>query len=377
MKSIWSILKQTFSEFSEDNVLRLSAALAYYSIFSIGPLLAIIVGLAGLAFGSESVRHQIEQQLQGMLGERSAKTVESMMSAQKQGTSLITTIVGVVVLLFGAAGVFGQLQDSLNTIWEVKPKPGAGIWNTLRNRFLSFSMVLGVGFLLLVSMALSTALSALTSHFGHSGASWMAHGLDFVVSFAVVTLLFAMIFKYLPDVHVPWSKVWVGAIGTTVLFSIGKILLGLYLGRQSTSSAYGAAGSVILILLWVYYASVILFFGAEFTQVYAKRSGAIIRPTAYSVPVTAEERAQQGMVPEHLKTEPSPAGWEPGGAGAAAMIKVRSPGDVARKDTLGVLSLVMTAGFLAGTFLQVKSVRKGVKFYGTAQKTAKMINELG
>jgi len=377
MKSIWSILKQTFSEFSEDNVLRLSAALAYYSIFSIGPLLAIIVGLAGLAFGSESVRHQIEQQLQGMLGERSAKTVESMMSAQKQGTSLITTIVGVVVLLFGAAGVFGQLQDSLNTIWEVKPKPGAGIWNTLRNRFLSFSMVLGVGFLLLVSMALSTALSALTSHFGPSGAGWLAHGLDFVVSFAVVTLLFAMIFKYLPDVHVPWSKVWVGAIGTTVLFSIGKILLGLYLGRQSTSSAYGAAGSVILILLWVYYASVILFLGAEFTQVYAKRSGAIIRPTAYSVPVTAEERAQQGMVPEHVKTEPGSAGWEPEGASAAAMIKVRSPGDVARKDTLGVLSLVMTAGFLAGTFLQVKSVRKGVKLYGTAQKTAKLINELG
>jgi len=376
MKSIWSILKQTFSEFSEDNVLRLSAALAYYSIFSIGPLLAIIVGLAGLAFGSDSVRHQIEQQLKGMIGENSAKTVESMMSAQKHGTSLVTTIVGVVVLLFGAAGVFGQLQDSLNTIWEVKPKPGAGIWNTLRNRFLSFSMVLGVGFLLLVSMALSTALSALVAHFG-PGAGWLAHGLDFIVSFVVVTLLFAMIFKYLPDVHVPWRKVWVGAIGTTVLFTIGKILLGVYLGRQSTSSAYGAAGSVILILLWVYYASVIMLFGAEFTQVYAKRSGAVIRPTAYAVPVTTEERAQQGMVPEHLKTEPGSAGWEPGGAGAAAMVQVRSPGDVARKDTLGVLSLVMTAGFLAGTFLQVKSVRKGVKLYGTAQKTAKLINELG
>jgi membrane protein len=379
MKSIWSILKQTFSEFSEDNVLRLSAALAYYSIFSIGPLLAIIVGLAGLAFGSDSVRHQIEQQLQGMLGQGSAKTVESMMSAQKHGTSLITTTVGVVVLLFGAAGVFGQLQDSLNTIWEVKPKRGAGIWNTLRNRFLSFSMVLGVGFLLLVSMALSTALSALTSHFGHSlpVAGWLAHGLDFVVSFAVVTLLFAMIFKYLPDVHVPWSKVWVGAIGTTVLFSIGKILLCLYLGRQSTSSAYGAAGSVILILLWVYYASVILFFGAEFTQVYAKRTGAIVCATEYAVPVTTEERAQQGMVPpERLKGEPGSAGWEPGGAGAAAMVKVRSPSDVARKDTLGVLSLVMTAGFLAGTFLQVKSMRKGVKLYGSAQNSAKLINEL-
>ena len=376
MKSIWRILKQTFSEFSEDKVLRLSAALSYYSIFSIGPLLAIVVGLAGLAFGSDSVRHQIEQQLQGMIGERSAKTVESMMSAQKHGTSLITTIVGVVVLLFGAAGVFGQLQDSLNTIWEVKPKPGAGIWNTLRNRFLSFSMVLGVGFLLLVSMALSTALSALTAHLGDGLAAGLAFALDFAVSFGVVTLLFAMIFKYLPDVHVPWSKVWVGAIGTTVLFSIGKILLGLYLGRQSTSSTYGAAGSVILILMWVYYASVILFFGAEFTQVYTRRSGAVVRPTAYAVAVTAEERAQQGMVhPDHLKGQPPSGAWEPGQAGAAARVKVRSPGDVVRKDTLGVLSLVMTAGFLAGTFLQFKSVRKGVKLYGTVQNTAKLINE--
>src|SRR5581483_11573239 len=274
IKSLWSILKDTFNEFGEDRALRLSAALAYYAIFSIGPLLAIVVGLAGLAFGVDSVRHQIEQQLRAMLGEGAAGMVESMMSAQRKGTSLVTTIIGLVALLFGAAGVFGQLQDSLNTIWKVKTKPGVSIWNQIRTRFLSFSMVLGIGFLLLVSMAISTALAAFTSHLGNSLplAGWLAHILDFVVSFSVVTVLFAMIFKYLPDVHVPWSKVWIGAMLTTLLFSIGKILLGLYLGRQSTSSAYGAAGSVIVILMWVYYASVILFFGAEFTQVYARRT---------------------------------------------------------------------------------------------------------
>ena len=313
LKSAWKMLKQTFSEFSEDNVLRLSAALAYYSIFSIGPLLAIIVGLAGLAFGVDSVRHQIEGQLKGLLGEGSAKMIESMMSAQKKGTSLITTIVGVVALLFGAAGVFGQLQDSLNTVWEVKAKPGAGIWNLLRNRFLSFSMVLGVGFLLLVSMALSTALAAFTSSMGQKlPISWLAHVLDFVVSFGVVTLLFAMIFKFLPDVKVPWSKVWIGAILTTFLFTIGKILLGFYLGRASTSSAYGAAGSVMVILMWVYYASVIMLFGAEFTQVYARKTGARIQPSHYAVAVTQDRelnrewRIQKDYHPNPLEQQRQP-----------------------------------------------------------------------
>src|SRR5579883_1863749 len=305
-KSIWGVFKQTFSEFSEDNVLRLSAALAYYAIFSIGPLLAIVVGVAGLVLGAESVRHQVGHQLEGMLGQGGAKTVESMMSSQRKGTSVITTIVGVIALLFGAGGVFGQLQDSLNTIWEVKPKPGIGVWGMIRTRFLSFSMVLGVGFLLLISMALSTALTAMTEAIQTSipMGGFLAHGLDIVVSFGVVMVLFAMIFKVLPDVKVPWKKVWMGAAMTTLLFTIGKELLALYLGRASTTSTYGAAGSVIIILMWVYYASVILFFGAEFTQVYAKNTGTVVRPTEYAVPVTAEERAQQGLA----APEPSPAG---------------------------------------------------------------------
>src|SRR5262245_29761386 len=244
IKWAWRILKRTIAEFNEDNVLRLSAALAYYAIFSIGPLLAIVVGLAGLAFGEESVRSQIDHQLRAMVGERSAQIVESMVAARGQGTSLLTTIIGLVALFFGAAGVFGQLQDSLNTIWEVKPKPGRGIWGIVRSRFLSFSMVLGIGFLLLVSMALSTALAAVTGEIGDGLpiTKSIVHILDFGISFGVVTLLFAMIFKVLPDVNVPWSKVWVGAIGTTLLFTLGKTLLAFYLGRESTTSAYGAAG---------------------------------------------------------------------------------------------------------------------------------------
>jgi len=229
-------------------------------------------------------------------------------------------------------------------------------------------MVLGIGFLLLVSMALSTALAAFTSHWGE-GLGAVAHVLDFVVSFAVITVLFAGIFKYLPDVHIPWSKVWIGAIGTTILFSIGKILLGLYLGKQSTSSAYGAAGSVIVILMWVYYASVILFFGAEFTQVYAKRTGAVIRPSHFAVPVTEEERAQQGLTHtgrlEDLAAEPRQSG--------RPAAPIQSPGDVLAKDALGVLSLMLTAGFIAGTFLQFKTVRKGLKMYGKIRGTVKSL----
>ena len=196
MKKLWAILKDTFKEFNEDNVLRLSAALAYYAMFSIGPLLVIVVGVAGVAFGQSSVRDQIQEQLRSMLGPSAEKTISSMMTAQKHGTSVIATIVGIIALLFGAGGVFGQLQDALNTIWEVKPKPGTGIWGMIRTRFLSFTMVLGVGFLLLVSMVITTFLSAATGSLGEylPIPEALAHILNALISLAVISLLFAMIF---------------------------------------------------------------------------------------------------------------------------------------------------------------------------------------
>jgi len=378
IKRIWAILKGTFNEFSEDNVLRLSAALAYYAMFSIGPLLVIAVGLAGLAFGHESVRRQIGQQLRQMVGASGANTISSMMAAQTYGASLIATIVGVVALLFGAGGVFGALQDSLNTIWEVKSKPGAGIWAMLGARFLSLTMVLGTGFLLLVSMALTTFLNAVTGPLGSMLpiSAALAHGLNFVVSFAVISLLFAMIFKYLPDVKVPFRKVWVGAILTAFLFTIGKFLLGRYLGRASTTSSYGAAASVIVILMWVYYASVILFLGAEFTQVYARQTGTKVVPRKYAVPVTEEERNQQGMPRESGTQSDSgrakagrPRG-KPGFQGASFVAS--TPGEVVQRKPWQFIGLMLATGFAGGLMMWWKSLRKASILYKTLRKTGNL-----
>jgi membrane protein len=363
-KTAVNILKGTASEFSKDNVLRLSAALAYYAMFSIGPLLAIVVGLAGLAFGKGGVQQQIHQTLQGMVGENAAKTVDSMMAARQHGTSLLTTIIGGVALLFGAAGVFGQLQDSLNTIWGVKAKPGAGVWAFIRNRFLSLSMVLGIGFLLLISLALSTGLAAFTGTLNRMipMGDVIAHAVDFVVSFGVVTLLFAMIFKFLPDVKIPWSKVWAGAIVTALLFVLGKYLLGLYLGKQSTASAYGAAGSVIVILLWIYYASVILLSGAEFTQIYARHTGANVKPAKYAVPVTAEERKEQGMSGDNTgskEPQPVPALVLRGkDRGAASESSEQLPGKTLYGNAPGPILLMLATSLMAGVLLGLKAFRK-------------------
>jgi membrane protein len=361
-KKIRAILKATFSEFGEDNVLRLSAALAYYAIFSIGPLLVIAVGLAGLAFGHQTVHREIHQQLQSMVGANSANTVDSMMAAQSHGTNLLMTVIGLVVLLSGAAGVFGALQDSLNTIWEVKSKSGIGIWGILRKRLVSFSMVLVIGFLLLVSLALTTFLNAVTGHLGNKlpMSEALAHVLNFAVSFGVISLLFAMIFKYLPDVHVSFRKVWVGAIGTALLFTIGKYLLALYLGRASTASSYGAAGSVVLLLMWVYYAAVILFLGAEFTQVYAKQTGVAPVPTQYAVPVTEEGRAQQGMSRHEYKPSKTDNRQRRPQTGPT---RPSSPGEVIHENPARFLSAMFVAGFAAVLLLRFPLLRQGLKVY--------------
>jgi membrane protein len=304
-RSWWEILTMTYRDWSEDKAPRLGAALAYYTVFSMAPLLVICMAIAGWLFDAQTVQTRISTELG--LSEEGAKGLAAMVeAAEKHEGGLIATIVGIIALLFGATGVFIQLKDALNTIWEVEPKPGAGIWGFIRDRLLSFAMVLTIGFLLLVLLVVSAALHALQEYLGHllPMPGWVAQIIDIGVSFGGVALLFALIFKYLPDVKIGWRDVWLGAIVTALLFTVGKFLVGLYLGRPGLASAYGAAGALVIILLWAYYSSQILFFGAEFTQVYAKSFGSRIMPSEHAQPVTDEARANQGM-PRHGKTSPA------------------------------------------------------------------------
>jgi membrane protein len=299
-RELGDLLKHTASDWKEDKAARLAAALAYYTAISIAPLLVVIIAIAGMVLGEEAARGAILGELGGLVGHESAQTVESMIAAANRPRSgALATAFGIGVLIFGASGVFKELQDSLNTIWEVKPKPGQGLRAFIRKRFLSISMVFGTAFLLLVSLVVSTALSALGRVVERflPGAPIIWQILGNLVSFGIVTLLFAMIFKFLPDVKIQFRDVWIGAVVTALLFMFGKFLLGLYLSRSSVTTGYGAAGSIVAMLLWVYYSAQIFFFGAEFTQAYARRYGSRIEPDEHATAVTEEERAQQGLDP--------------------------------------------------------------------------------
>ena len=290
-KSIWQFLKTTINEWVEAEPFQLAAALSYYTLFSLAPLLLIAIGVAGLVFGREAAQNQIVETLQGMIGQDSAKAVQEMIqaSSEKPKTGMLSTIIGFVALLFGAGGVVGQLQTSLNKMWEVTPKPGQGIWGFLRQRFFSFAMVLAIGFLLLVSLVVTAVLSSFTSMLSSflGDATFVAHAIDILVSFGFVTLLFALIYKYVPDVEIQWRDVWVGAALTSILFTVGKYLIGLYIGTSGVSSTFGAAGSLITILVWVYYSSLIFFLGAEFTRVYATQYGSGVAPAENAQPMDA------------------------------------------------------------------------------------------
>lgn len=271
-----TLLKKTATQWVSDKAPRLGAALAYYTIFSIAPLVIISITITGLLFDHARAQEQILGQIQSILGEKGAEAIRAMIeAAQKPVTSTVATALGLLTLLFGAAGVFIQLKDALNTIWNVKPREGGGLWGFVRNYFLSFSMVLGIGFLLLVSLLLAAGMAAVGEYF-----KGMFPGFDVLmkiagmaISFLLVSLLFALMFKFLPDIKVSWHDVWLGAVLTSALFVVGKFALGAYFGKAKIGSAYGAAGSLVLVLLWIYYSAQILFFGAEFTQVYANYCG--------------------------------------------------------------------------------------------------------
>jgi membrane protein len=285
-KAIWALLRDAFYAWIDDNAPAMGAALAYYTVFALAPLLIIVIAIAGLVFGREAAQGHILSQVSGLIGVEGGLAVQAMLeSARQPGPGIVAGGIGLILLIFASTGVFIQLQDSLNRIWRVVPKPGRGILGILRDRLLSFLMVIVAGFLLLVSLVLSAALAALGKFFSYllPVPEAVLQGINFLLSFAVITLLFAMIYKILPDAKISWSDVWIGAAVTSLLFSLGKFLIGLYLGKSSVSSAYGAAGSLVIILVWVYYSAQILLYGAEFTAVYAIKYGSRIVPTENAV----------------------------------------------------------------------------------------------
>lgn len=295
------LLKETFAEWNKDKVSRIAAALAYYTIFSLAPLLIIVIAIAGSVFGEEAARGEIVAQIQGLVGKDGAEFIQTAIeNANRPAQGRFASIISVIVLLFGATGLFAELQDALNTVWEVQPKPERGLLNLVRNRFLSFAMILGVGFLLIVSLILSAGLSATVNFFG-SLFPFLSSFLQlagFIFSFVVTTVLFAAIYKILPDAKITWSDVWIGALITSFLFSIGRFLLGQYLGNNSFGSTYGAAGSLVVVLAWVFYATQILLLGAEFTQVYARRFGSGIVPAEYAQPLNQNNNVEQAQADE-------------------------------------------------------------------------------
>ena len=296
----FGLLKQTFSEWLEDKAPQLGAALAYYTVFSLAPLILVLLAIVGLIFRNDpgGAWNKITEQLSYFLDKSAVEVVQNIaQKASQSNKSLLATVIGIVLALFGASGVFGQLQDALNTIWGVKAKPGRGIWGFLCSRFLSFAMVGGVCFLLLVSLTLESLLKGF-SHYIQGvlpGGIVIAIAVYWIFDLAVVILLFAAIFKFLPDAKIQWRDVWIGAAMTAIFFAIGKWALGLYLGSGSAASAYGAASSLITLLLWVYYSSQILLFGAEFTQVYACRAGRGVIPDEHAIRVETKEVKSRGQ----------------------------------------------------------------------------------
>jgi membrane protein len=288
-----SLIKDTLKEWQEDKGARLAAALAYYTTFSIAPMLVLVIAIAGLLGGRDAAHGLVMAQVEDLTGVDGREFVQSMIeTAAEPSTGAAASMIGAVVLVVGALGVFNEMQNALNTIWDVEPKPikkwEGRILRFLSKRLLSFSLLIGIGFLLLVSLVVSAGLSALNEYFRDIPvlSEIVIQALNVVTSLVLIALLFALVFKYVPDVEITWSNVWLGSVITAVLFMVGKTLIGLYLGRSNVGSTFGAAGSLVLIMVWVYYSSQILFLGAEFTQVYSKKTSSKPPPNEHAKPLS-------------------------------------------------------------------------------------------
>ena len=302
-KNAYTILKAAFSGFINDLALKYSASLAYYTLFSLAPLLLLLISLAGIFLGKDAIQGKVFGEINGLVGADSAKQIQDMIKhLEMSGKSTISVIIGVITLIIGATTVFGEIQESINLIWQVKPKPKVGWIKLLKDRLLSGSIIVTLGFLLLVSLLLNGALLALSDKlktFLPDVTVYFFQALNIVISFVVITVLFAVIFKVLPDANISWKDVRSGALFTAVLFMIGRFAIGLYIA--GTSSSYGAAGSLIVILLWIYYTAAILYFGAEFTRAYADFYGIEIQPAEFAVHIQQTEVKREGgkVSPKH------------------------------------------------------------------------------
>jgi membrane protein len=277
MKGAWLLLKWTFENWLAHKDARQGAALAYYSVFSIGPLLIIAMGIAGLAFGQEAARGEVQGQLAGMVGQPAADAIDSMLaSVNKPQQGVLATVIGTAVLIFSALGVVVQLKDAFNTVWEIDERKIKGAWQFIRTYLISLAAVIGVGFLLLISLAFTTALSATGQYLDAQLPQTVLQVAGSLVSFAAITTMFAIMFKLLPDTEVKWRDVWLGAAITAALFELGKLLIGIYVGKLALASSYGAAASLVILLIWVYYSSQLVLLGAEFTHCYASHVRALL-----------------------------------------------------------------------------------------------------
>ena len=351
LSNLPTILKLAYQDWQEDNASRLAAALAYYTIFSLAPMLVIVIAITGLIWEADVVRTQILSQVQGLIGAEGAEFVANLISNRgSPAEGIVALILGIITLLFGALGVFNELHNSLNLIWNMKVEKPKGFLRSIKqiliDRILSFAMILAIGFLLLVSLVITAALSAtqetLGDAFPFSELVWQI--VNLALSIAVITVLFALMFKFLPDAEIAWHDAWIGAFFTSLLFSLGKAAIGIYLGNSAVASAFGAAGSLVLLLLWMYYSAQILFFGAELTQVYANRYGLKIAPE------------RKGAVLEESRT-PKTQPVLPAAAAMAISARERQL-EKQNRQTGRVLLAVILTSFLSGIFTAIFGLKK-------------------
>lgn len=308
MHAAFRILKDTFNGFLDDRGLKFSASLSYYTIFSLAPLLLLMISLASVFFGREAIQGKVFGEINGLIGNQAAAQIQDVIkNMELSGETTLAVIIGGVTLLIGATSIFGEIQDSINSIWRVKAKPKRGWVKLLKDRLLSSSLIVALGFLLIVSLIINGALLALSDwlkNYFPDVTLIIFQIINVVISFIVITTLFGVIFKVLPDAKIAWKDVRAGAFFTACLFMLGRYLIGLYINYSGTASAYGAAGSLIVILVWVYYTAAILYFGAEFTRVYAEYTGARIEPAEYAVYVEQHEKEKEvAVLPETAKPD--------------------------------------------------------------------------